>query len=69
MNSGKSTASASRDGGGSISDTPSIASLNRKLGILPAPRILTRSEIALLRQCAKEASDVTGEVLASKGDT
>ena len=31
--------------------------------------MLTPYEIDLLRQCAKEASEVAGEVLASKGDT
>ena len=69
MNSGRSTDKTSRNGGGSISATPSIALLNRRLGTSPVPRMLTRYEIDLLRQCAKEASEVAGEVLASKGDT
>ena len=65
MNSNRSTDRTSRVGGGSISATPSIALLNRRLGASPAPRMLTRYEIDLLRQCAKEASKVAGEILAS----
>ncbi|MDR3298697.1 MAG: hypothetical protein LBU43_01525 [Candidatus Accumulibacter sp.] len=34
--------------------TPSTALLNRKLGTSPAPRMLTPSEIALLRQSKQE---------------
>ena len=66
MNSDRNTDRTSRSGGGSISATPSIALLNRRLGTSPAPRMLTPSEIDLLRQCAKEASEVAGQVLASK---
>ena len=66
MNSDKDTDRASRSGGGKISATPSIALLNRRLGTSPAPRMLTPYEIDLLRQCAKEATEVAGEVLASK---
>ena len=69
MSSDKSTDDVSRSGGESISVTPSIALLNRRLGTSPAPRILTGYEIGLLRQCAREASEVTHEVLASKNST
>lgn len=41
-------------GGDSDSVTPSTRSLNRKLGILSAPRTLRPSEIALLRQSKQE---------------
>jgi hypothetical protein len=34
--------------------TPSTASLNQKLATSPGPRMLTASEIALLKQSAKE---------------
>ena len=66
MNSKRSTAQTSRSGGGSISATPSIVLLNRRLGISPDPRMLTRYEIDLLRQSAKEVAEVAGEILASK---
>lgn len=69
MNSGKSTDRTSKRGGGNTSATPSIALLNRRLGTSPAPRMLTRYEVDLLRQCAKEAAEVTHEVLANRGDT
>ena len=59
----------SRSGGGSISATPSIALLNRRLGTSPAPRMLTPYEIDLLRQCAKEVAEVAGEILAHKDGT
>ncbi len=66
MNSDKSTDQTSKDGGRRTSATPSIALLTQKLGTSPAPRMLTPSEIDLLRQCAKEVAEVTREVLASK---
>ena len=56
----------SSDGGGKSSATPSIALLNRRLGTSPAPRMLTPDEVDLLRRCAREASDVVGEILARK---
>ena len=56
----------SNDGGGKFSATPSIALLNRRLGTSPAPRTLTPYEVDLLRRCAREASDVVGEILARK---
>lgn len=66
MNSGKSTDRSSKSGGGTVSATPSVALLNRKLGTLPAPRMLTPCEVALLRRSAKEASEVAHEVFAGK---
>ncbi len=46
-----------KHGGESDSVTPSTASLNRKLGISPAPRMLTPSEIALLRRSKQEIAE------------
>ena len=69
MNSDSDTGGTSRSGGASISATPSIALLNQRLGTSPAPRMLTPSEIDLLRQCAKEVAAVTQEVLASSEAT
>ena len=66
MNSDESTARSSRSGGEITSVTPSTALLNRKLGTSPAPRMLTRSELELLRQSAREIAQTTREVLASK---
>ncbi len=68
MNSEKGTDRTSKRGGAGSSATPSIALLNRRLGTSPAPRMLTPYEIDLLRQCAREASDVAHEVLAHKDD-
>jgi len=62
------TDSSSRSGGASTSATPSIALLNRRLGISPTPRMLTPFEIHLLRRCAQEAMDVAHEVFAN-GET
>ena len=67
MNSEKSTGRTSSAGGVSSSATPSIALLNRKLGTSPAPRMLTPYEVDLLRRCAAETAEVTGEVLRSAG--
>ena len=69
MSSDTNTAQTSRSGGRSISATPSITLLNRRLGTSPAPRMLTPSEVDLLRQCVKEAAQVAHEVLASKHGT
>ena len=66
MNSDENTEQTSRSGGKITSVTPSTASLNRKLGTSPAPRMLTRSELDLLRQSAKEIAQTTREVLANK---
>ncbi len=69
MSSDKNTCRTSRSGGGSTLAAPSIALLNRKLGTSPAPRMLTPSEIELLRQCVKEVAEVTHAVLASSENT
>ena len=69
MNSDRNATQASKNAGGNISAAPSIALLNRRLGTSPALRMLTPSEIDLLRQCAKEASEIAGEVLANEGGT
>ncbi len=45
-------------GGKTKSDTPSIDLLNQRLGISPAPRMLTESEKKLLRQGADEIAAV-----------
>ena len=66
MSSERNTDRTSRSGGGSISATPSVALLNRRLGTSPTPRMLTPYEIRLLRQSAKEVSEVAGEILARK---
>lgn len=47
----------------SVSATPSIALLNRRLGTLRAPRMLTRSEIELLRRSKAEVARVAQEML------
>ncbi len=65
----KSTDQTLRNDRRHASATPWIALLNRKLGPSPAPRMLTPSEIALLRQCVQEVAEVTHEVLASKDNT
>ena len=53
-----------KDGGNGV--TPSTALLNRMIGTSPAPRMLTRYEIHLLRQSAQEMSQVAHEVFARK---
>ena len=69
MSSDKGTGGTSRSGGASISVTPSIALLNRRLGTSPAPRMLTPYEIDLLRRCVKEAVEVSRAVPASSEAT
>ena len=66
MSSDKNPMQTSRSLGTKISATPSIALLNRRLGTSPTPRMLTPSEIELLRQCVREVDQVAREVLASK---
>ena len=66
MRSDEDTVRNSEDGGVTVSDTPSIALLNRRLGIAPSPRMLTGFEIKLLQRSAKEVAQVAGEILASK---
>ena len=65
MNSANDAETASKDGGKSASATPSTASLNRKLGTLLAPRMLTPSEIDLLRRSKAEVAQVSREILAA----
>lgn len=50
----KNMANILKTGGKQNSDTPSIALLNQKLGTLKEPRMLTPSELALLRQSKTE---------------
>ncbi len=69
MNSDGNATQTSKNAGRNISAAPSIVLLNRRLGTSPALRMLTPSEVALLRQCAKEASEIAGEVLANEGGT
>ena len=69
MNSDNDTDWTSRSSGGSTSVTPSTALLNRRLGTSPAPRMLTRSEIALLQRSKVEIAEVVHEVFASRNDT
>ena len=64
MSSSENMESTLKAGGANTSVTPSIALLNQRLGTSPAPRMLTPSEVDLLRQCVKEASGVALEVLA-----
>lgn len=47
----------SKSGGKNGSVTPSTALLNQRLGISPTPRMLTPSEIALLRQSKQEIAE------------
>lgn len=47
----------SKHGGKKTMVTPSTALLNQKLGISPAPRMLTPSEIELLRQSKREMAE------------
>lgn len=63
MSSDTGTDGTSGSGGAPVSVTPSTALLNRKLGISPGPRMLTRSEIDLLRQSAKEIAQATRDAL------
>ena len=56
----------SKNGGESISATPSIDLLNQRLGTLRAPRMLTEYESELLRRSALEIFAVTTEVLRRK---
>ena len=66
MNSNRDTERTSRNGERSTSISPATAALNRKLGTSPTPRMLTQSELDLLRQSAREIAQTTREVLANK---
>ena len=54
---------------GKVLATPAMDELKRRLGVAPTPRMLTLSEIALLRQSKKEVLQVVSEVLAGKRNT
>lgn len=62
MSSDKNTVETARSGGAPTSVTPSTALLNRRIGPSPAPRMLTRSEIDLLRRSAREIAEAAREV-------
>ena len=69
MSSNRSTDADSKRGGRNTSVTPSTASLIRRLGISPGPRMLTPSEIDLLRSSKREISREVGEALARRDGT
>ena len=69
MSSDNDTLNTSQRDGGKISPTPAGDELKRRLGIAPTPRMLTLSEIVLLRQSKKEVLQVVREVLAGKRNT
>ena len=48
---------SSKNGGKGGMVTPSTALLNRKLGTSPTPRMLTPSEVALLKRSKQEISE------------
>ena len=54
MNFGSDTDDTLRCGDSTTSATPSIASLNQKIGTSPAPRMLEPPEIDLLRKSKEE---------------
>ncbi len=56
----------SKPGGSTDSVTPSTRLLNQKLGISPAPRMLTPSEIDLLRQSKQEIAQRVAERQAAR---
>ena len=60
------TARAPKRGGGNILVTPSIALLHQKLGTSPAPRMLMRSEIDLLRASKREMIQAVDEAFATR---
>ncbi len=63
------TLNMSKRDGGKISATPAGDELKRRLGVAPTPRMLTLSEIALLRRSKKEILLIVSEVLAGKRNT
>ena len=68
MNSVKNTDRTLESGAGDSPLTPSTALLKRRLGISPAPRMLTPYEIGLLRRSKREMADIVGEALAADHD-
>ena len=69
MNSDKNADRSARGGGRNNSITPSTALLKQRLGTSPAPRMLTPSEVALLRSSKREMARMADKVLASKDGT
>ena len=67
MNANKNRVETVRIGDKNVSLTPSAALLYRKIGPSPAPRMLTKEEIELLRRSAREISEVIREILANDG--
>lgn len=65
MNSNKNKVETVRIGDKNVSLTPSAALLYRKIGPSPAPRMLTKEEIELLRRSVKEAVEVSRAAFAS----
>lgn len=57
-----------KTGGRKSSLTPSTALLNPKPGTYLTPRMLTESEVELLRQSKKEIGEVVRKRLKEKGD-
>jgi hypothetical protein len=56
----------SKTGGKTSSVTPSTRLLNQKLGTSPGLRMLTPSEIALLRQSKQEIAQRVAEIAAGR---
>ena len=70
VNSQKTTGRNSTDVVTTASLTPAAAMLKRRLGTSPAPRMLTPSEIELLRRSVEEAAEVAGAFFErSEGDS
>ena len=65
MNSNKNKVETVRIGDEDVSLTPSAALLYRKIGPSPAPRMLTKEEIELLRRSVKEAVEVSRAAFSS----
>ena len=66
MSSQRSSDEPSKGAGRNASLTPSTALLTQRLGTSPAPRMLTRSEIELLRSSKQEMFQRLDEVRGSK---
>ena len=66
MRSDESTEWSTIAGGSPPSLTPSTALLNRMIRRSPGPRMLTQTEIDLLRQSAKEIAQATREALQNE---
>lgn len=68
MHSDNDTASNSSNGGATSLVTPSTALLNRKLATSKGPRMLTPSEIDLLRQSKKETLEAIRAMAAIEAE-